>query len=65
MIKLYEHSIVDTCTACPYCMSELPETWLPCCGEMGHGETAYLLTNGDLVLASEVKRIIPNDIRKI
>lgn len=23
---------------CPYCGSELEETWSSCCGEAGHGE---------------------------
>lgn len=54
MRKVPKNEIVESFHACPYCMGRLAETWHACCGEAGHGETAYILTNGDTFLASEV-----------
>lgn len=55
--------IEDELLVCPYCGSDVGFNTIGCCGESSaHFTTAYIY-NGDVVLDSEVTKIIEIDVR--
>lgn len=57
-LSLKRSQIENIEVVCPYCMSQ-PEKSYGCCGESSaHFESAYILSNDDCILASEVSEII-------
>lgn len=56
LIKLKESDIKEETHVCPYCMDEIGEK-IGCCGEAGHDELAYITSDGDCYLESEVELI--------
>ena len=51
--------IIDEYIVCPYCMNKLGESWQGCCGEAGHGELAYELSDGELLTEREYNEQYP------
>ena len=56
MRTICEAEIKEEVYVCPYCMSDIPASG-SCCGENGHQELAYILADGDCLLASDVKLV--------
>jgi len=55
MLTVNESEIEDEVLVCPYCMGEVSSDVLGCCGESStHFEIAYILTNGEIYLDSEI-----------
>ena len=57
MRKVKLNEVVEEFLACPYCLSQLNETYQACCGEAGHAETAFELDSNEVVLKSEIELI--------
>ena len=53
--KVNLNEVLDEFLACPYCLSQLNETYQACCGEAGHAEIALELTNDEVILKSEIE----------
>lgn len=47
--------IINEFMVCPYCMEDKYETYTLCCGEI-HSELAYELSDGIVILASEMSK---------
>lgn len=62
MIKLKESQIKSETIVCPYCMNDWTERkdMFGCCGEVGHQENAFITTDDECLLESEV--IIENKL---
>jgi hypothetical protein len=53
-IKIKESEIVDERTVCPYCMNDVNQEGIGCCGESrDHFERAYITKDGEAHLVSE------------
>lgn len=55
MLTVNESEIEDEVLVCPYCMNGVSSDAIGHCGESStHFEIAYILTNGEIYLESEI-----------